>query len=345
MSFDELINILPLLALMCAALSALMAGVYALIQYRYSRAQMAQARRLAEESGALKRPELTLQVLRKHALPQSEDHQQWLFIHPGPADRHALFPMEFVVINEGDATADNVELIVKTPRNVYPASLGKLLNIETLPRVPSKEIKRYVDEWGNYTMITYIIPPIDPLSAFSVWEVIPLQDLFGISVPVEAATKDGIHIRATVQTLVTIPIEISLKMRDHPPLEVSISVSAIGANSVKQGVDRYLQIKEQYKVEKSKSLFRLPLIGRLLSDIDRGRKSEWIRTHFCQFEVDRVIDDGETELLLLRKPERYLLQAIVFNSDDLDVESVHDDAVARIVTLLDFDIPMMNPDV
>ena len=71
--------------------------------------------RIPKESGAFRKPRLSLSVFGCPLGVGYPDNEDWCFIHPGQPDEAGFFPVQFTVVNTGDATSENVDLIIWAP--------------------------------------------------------------------------------------------------------------------------------------------------------------------------------------------------------------------------------------
>jgi hypothetical protein len=139
-----------------------------------------------EKLGTFNRPNMGLAIFEYKIGYGYPHNQQWFFIHPGGSDDYAVYPVRFRIYNEGNAATDDILITIQIPKNLLWKAQVEGMKFGTYPSLMHESIKHSFDEVGNFTIVSFALPPVSPRSVADV--VLPFSfrpTLKEMSIPIK----------------------------------------------------------------------------------------------------------------------------------------------------------------
>ena len=251
------------------------AGLGALAGWAVASSTNRAARKLAEESGVLRRSKVHLSFLGVNPEQSGTRPSEWCLLHPEQSGEIAFYPLRFEIGNRGDVASEGSVLLVQASQFCIP-------DPRKLPVHFDKRIKRSVVDLRGFKQISYELPTLFPGSAVAVTDIFTIEPtMMDLSVPV--TLKDGAA-RLSVEIQITYPFSATLLLTDAPSIQLAFELHCIPASTLSEGISRFFK----YTAEMNhKQLAGLGPLGRLVVALRPAAK---IPVLFAEFTTKRVID-------------------------------------------------------
>ncbi|MCC6684504.1 MAG: hypothetical protein IT247_05485 [Bacteroidia bacterium] len=263
-----------------------------LVGMRIARITMRHDRQLAEESGALRKPEIGFAIFGYKVGEGYPDNEDWFFIHPGGSNDYAVYPVTFTIYNIGDAATDEILISIHVPNHIFwKTKLGEMVT-STYPSLASENIKQSVDEIGNFTLISFAIPPLSPKSSFEI--ILPfsfLPTLENLSVPVKV---ENTTLNPHFQLLFHSIISITIHTGNLTPRLFRLNMGAIPASSLVDGIQKFRSLRKEPAKQN--------IIARLR---DMFKSVEFKVTNFVSFDIESMAQDKRRKAFIMKSPNQF----------------------------------------
>jgi len=293
--------------------------------------------KIAEKSGAFRKPDLELLIYDWPLGDPTRDNENWLFIHPGEDNDIGVFPIRFTILNTGDAASEELVLRIQVPKACFRESMLDGLELDIKPGLFHDDMKWSVDETGQFTLLSFALPPIKPKS------------MSGIEIPfvfyptmrkelIDAESKDHVHLELSFEFLVTLRFALALYPLNSDPLYYKASIGAIAAQNLDSGIRKYIELKSKGKstTRQTKRTFldrlrarfakspRPQLINFLAFDVEsRGRFNNQV---FYLMKIPRKWGDGSRVIWNISRSKEFKPGQIV---SLIDFYSVQEDSLRK----------------
>lgn len=240
MTFDTnlLINFLMLIATVLSVFVAIRAKI--------------EARQIAEQSGSLEKPRLGLAVFNAPLGKGYPDNERWYFIHPGGAEDVAIYPIRFTVFNTGEVSSEGVVMRIQVPQSCFPAETLKAIQTIIQPSVLAGDFKSSVDEMGNFSLLSFALPPIRPKVPIEFEIPFAFRTSVGKNITVNAPLKDNTRVKLNVSLTFAYIVSIWLSPLDSEPIYFKMEVRTIPASNLEGGVNKYVEMSAQQSSSEQK---------------------------------------------------------------------------------------------
>lgn len=253
---------------------------------------MRHARKLAEESGAFRKPEIGVAIFNCPIGDGYPDNENWIFIHPGGSDDYVAYPIKFTVFNHGNISTQDILISINVPNRIFWKSQLNGMDFSTYPSLKGENIKQSVDELGNFTLISFLIPPLSPSSSFELVLPFSFTPTFeSVSFPIEVAKK---MLYPNISVLFQNIISITIHSGDLTPKFYELRMGAIPALNLVDGVQKLRMMKNQQIKEKP--------IDKILNIF---KYVETIVTNCVSFEIEKTVQIKGFKAFIMALPNQY----------------------------------------
>lgn len=250
-----------------------------------------EAWKIAEESGAFRKPDIGLAVFDCQIGNGYPDNEDWCFIHPGKSDDYAVYPIKFTIFNQGDTSTSEILFSIHVPNRIFWKAQLEGMAILTYPSLASESIKQSVDEIGNFTLISFSVPPLSPSSSLGL--ILPFSfnsTLEDFSFPIELnKTILKPHVKFLYHNIVS----MTIYAENIPPKSYQVNFSAISAPKLSDGVDKFRNMKKP------------PTKKRVMDYIlDIFKREELHVTNFVSFEIESKTQVKKRKVFIMKSPSQ-----------------------------------------
>lgn len=249
-------------------------------------------RQLAEESGALRKPEIGFAIFDCKVGEGYPDNEDWFFIHPGDSNDYAVYPIKFTIYNIGDAATEELLISIHVPNHIFWKTKPDEMVTSTYPSLASDNIKQSVDEIGNFTLISFAIPPLSPKSSFEI--ILPfsfLPSLEDLSVPLKL---ENTTLNPRFRLLFHSIISVTIHTGNLTPKLFRLNMGAIPALNLVDGIQKFRSLK--------KAPTKQNIIARLR---DLFKSVEFKVTNFVSFDIESMAQDKKRKAFVMKSPSQY----------------------------------------
>lgn len=237
-------------------ISMLIALISAIIAYR----EYKFARNAAESEGTFKKPEISISYENRNI-----DNVFWAF--PIPREGNIEFPLRYYIKNNGEKSANNIELFIRIPKDLFSSELeeeDRKFELDDLKNVKYK----WMNDENDYTNVLVVfIKQILPKQEIMLAHYINIKEATSFESNCIAKSKDNTNFRVKINCEYGYQITLTLYQDNAEPISRSVCLSIIDTseNSVKQYFDT---INDRIKKEYNKSNY----LGRMSYYLDRMRE-------------------------------------------------------------------------
>lgn len=259
--------------------------------------------KIAEISGAYRKPKLSVSLFGQPIDNLQYQNREWILIHPGKEHEWAFYPLRFNITNAGDATAENLVLVIYGPDFIFPNFPEEIIKTDVGLGAFQESFGRHVSSVGEnkhqYKNISYSLPPIHPKTSFSITDWFSFTPLALIPLSVDAKTKDGSRVRIKTKYTVGVHMAVTLLVKDSPPIQSAVSVSCLASPSIDEGISAFASdIQEDYRnVVASLSLYK-----KIIYALSRFWRVVFI--NFLAFEPDQTVRNKKKTVHILKTEEK-----------------------------------------
>lgn len=291
-------------------------GIY--IAIRTSREQW----QIAERQGAFHKPRIGFAIFNCKLGQGYPDNERWYFIHPGKLEDFAAFPIEFNIYNAGDRITNEIFISIHVPNRIFWKSQLDGMESVTFPSLSDKDIQQSVDEIGNFTVISYALPPLSPTVACKL--VIPFTfrpALKDFSVPLEV---EGLETTIDFQMLETNIVSVTIISGDLAPSYYQFSIGAISASNLAEGIEKFVTLKQE---SPKKNIFvRASELFRYVAELKV--------TNFISFDVEKQATYRKRKIFVMKLPDKFY-RGGWFNLPSSNFAEITDLGSGHIVGVID----------
>ncbi len=293
-----------------------------LVGIRIARMTMRHDRQLAEESGALRKPEIGFSIFDCKVGEGYPDNEDWLFIHPGDSNDYAVYPIKFTIYNIGDAATDEILISIHVPNHIFWKTKPNEMVTSTYPSLASENIKQSVDEIGNFTLISFSIPPLSPKAAFEI--VLPfsfLPTLEEISVPVKL---ENVTLNPRFQFLFHSIISVTIHTGNLTPKLFRLNMGAMPASNLFDGIQKFRNLKKAPAKQKFIAKLR-----------DLFKSVEFKVTNFVSFDIESTAQNKKRKAFVMKSPSQYYRSSwLNIPSNDIsELENINTECIVGVIDL------------
>lgn len=308
---------LNLINLIIAVVGLLIGAIGIYVAIRTKREQW----QIAEKSGAFRKPSIGLAVFNCKLGQGYPDNEKWYFIHPGRLDDLAIFPIKFTVYNSGDRITDEILLSIQVPNRIFWKSQLDGMGWSTYPSLKDKDILMSVDEIGNFTVISYTLPPLSPKLACDL--VIPFTfkpGLKDLSVPVNV---ERLKTMVDFQVLYSSIMSINILSGDVVPINYQFSIGAISASNLADGIQKFVAL-EQTPAKKN-------IFVRLYESFKYVAELEV--TNFVSFDTESQSRVKRRKVFLMKLPDNFYRRGWFPSRDITELNDLSSGHIVGVVNL------------
>ena len=279
-------------------------GFTVLAAYAFARWQVGVAWEVARDSGALRKPSITIRFLGQD-LELSKDCV-WCLLHPADPKSPAIYPFIFEIANVGDAPLEDFYLTITASSECI---LSGEPTIKVIPAIFADEIRRSVDDVAGMRRIDIKFPPLGPRTAISVSEQFRFQPTIDVPIAVDAKSADGVDIVLHGDVSVSLWFSISLFSRKGGcMLQRSVNFQCLPDNNFDEAVARCIKAIEREHIRWNSKLaiferWRYRLFGKRLF-FERV-------INLVKFEIARKEPQGKFDIYFM-KAEGGLIKQLTF---------------------------------
>jgi hypothetical protein len=263
------------------------AAIGAVLTLATVRASRSDARRLAIESGALRRSIIELSLFG-HTTNQRE-MTIW-FVHPGPRDATAIFACPFAIHNSGDKSTGELLVTITAPKGMIASD--DVLDFEVIPAVLTTDMRRSVATYENLCQSSYVIPSLGPGATALIEEAFWLEVNQGIPGAADVKLKDGVPLRVKYAVNMKYVMSVRVSSQEASPLIAKFGVNCILEDDSRKVPEGVTATDLQDVVKKFNAMPR------------RDRMSHRLVTAkgLCiTFDVDGVIEGNGRKVMIMKR--------------------------------------------
>lgn len=241
---------------------------------------ISQSRRLAVESGALKKAIPLIYFLKQKDLTRNLrnpiGNTNWVLLCPKDANL-TIYSLSFQVANEGDDLLDSPVFMVQGSIDCIKNTPEHLFKLECNPGVLKDSIKRSIINLGKFNQISYILPDIGNNSALELTDCFCFTNTVNVPVAGEALSLDGIKVRYSAKFAFSYILSLGLLARDYPSIKHDLKMMCLPADSIEEAKD---------------------ILGREISDRKGNNKKYYA---FLKFGVEKKKKLGKENVYFMKK--------------------------------------------
>lgn len=226
---------------------------------------ISQSRRLAVESGALKKAAPSIYFLKKDLFKNPIESIEFVLLCPKDAEL-SVFPLSFQVANEGDAPLDSPVFTIQGSIDCVKDVPADVLRKKIVPAVMAESYKRATVNLGNFNQISYMLPCIGNHAAIEVTDCFCFRNTVNVPVTGETKFSDGTKTKYKFSYSFSYLLSLSLLTKDYPTVQSDLRMMCLPADSIDEAKDL------------------------LEKDISKGNVSEKQYYAFSQFAIDKRVE-------------------------------------------------------
>lgn len=222
------------------------------------------SRRIAIESGALKKVAPSIYFFKKNIFRNPIESTNWILLCPKDAEL-TVYSLSFQVANEGDATLDSPVLTVQGSIDCIKDVPDNIFKHECIPGVMKESVKRSIVNLGNFNQISYLLPYIVNNSAVEITDFFCFINTVNIPAKGDVPLSDGTIAKYTVAYSFSYILSIGLLTKGYQPVKCDLKMMCLPADSIDEAKD---------------------ILARVISKKTSHRKEYYA---FLQFAIDQKV--------------------------------------------------------
>ena len=275
------------------ALCVFTALVATIVTYSATSLQSKRARELAEQSGAFRYPDLTFSLFGEALSTSVAENPVFTFCHQGNDESISAYPLDFVVTNNGEATCDDLVLLLHATAYLLPPFSHQELECTISPGVYKDNVQREIVKLGHLNQVSYRLPPLHPKSRFRLCDYcfLPATIHHG---SVSATTVDKQSVEVGYVLGFRFRLSLTLLARDSIPQSYYFAIDRVSASSPK---DAALKLMGSWSEECAADWKRASLMGKFKLILVRKRMPHSIVIGFEDFTTHTAAGHTVLEMI------------------------------------------------